>query len=318
MIRISAWNHDLSDTHLRRAAQLGVDCIDFGSEYDFPGVREQGHPDLDGVLAIKRRLASFGLEINRVTLPEIPAAYMQGRDNRSVECSCAALRVFAEAKVPLASQRFARATIEGSVSRWSAAHRGGYLSRAESLSRPSGEESLGVPTPEERDKWWQRFCQVFQLLAPIAEEQGIRVTAHPSDPPSPGVPLDGPGLHRFFDAFPSRNVGCIYCCGTRAEAGGSALVLDEIAAFGRRRKIFLVHFRNVRGSFASAGAFEEVLLDDGDLRMHRVLAELRKVGFDGCLNPDHYPRLAGDGEEATHALAYSVGYIKALLAAAEE
>jgi mannonate dehydratase len=71
----------------------------------------------------------------------------------------------------------------------------------------------------------------------------------------------------------------------------------------------------VRGSLATAGGFEETLLDDGDMNMFKVLLELDRVGYDGCLNPDHIQKLEGDGEHARHGLAYSIGYIKALLAA---
>jgi len=110
-------------------------------------------------------------------------------------------------------------------------------------------------------------------------------------------------------------VGYIYCCGTRAEAGGLPLVLDEINNYGRKGRIFEVHFRNVRGSLATAGGFEEVLLDDGDMNMFKIILELRRVGFNGCLNPDHIPEIEGDGPNAHHGLTYSIGYIKAMLAA---
>jgi len=73
----------------------------------------------------------------------------------------------------------------------------------------------------------------------------------------------------------------------------------------------MIHLRNVRASLATAGAFEEVLLDDGDMNMFKILLELQKIGFDGCLNPDHIPKVEGD----TSGLAYSIGYIRALLAA---
>ena len=123
------------------------------------------------------------------------------------------------------------------------------------------------------------------------------------------------GFHRVIDAFPSRSVGYLYCCGTRAEEGGSPLILDEINNYGRKGRIFMVHFRNVRGSLATAGAFEETLLDDGDMNMFRILLELRRVGFDGCLNPDHIPAREGDGPAVHQGRAYSGGYIKAMLAA---
>ena len=103
--------------------------------------------------------------------------------------------------------------------------------------------------------------------------------------------------------------------GTRAEAGGLPLVLDEIQNYGRKGRIFMVHFRNVRGSLATAGGYEETLLDDGDMNMFKIVLALREVGFDGCLNPDHIFPIEGDGPDAAGALAYSVGYIKALSAA---
>ena len=167
-----------------------------------------------------------------------------------------------------------------------------------------------TPTMEELDKWWKRFCEVYGALVPIADEQDIKLAIHPSDVPNPDTPLGSLGFHRVIDAFPSRNVGYLYCCGTRAEAGGSVTVLDEINNYGRKGRIFMVHLRNVRGSLATAGAFEETLLDDGDMNMFKIVRELQKVGFDGCINADHIPRLEGNV-----GLAYSVGYIKALFAA---
>ena len=91
--------------------------------------------------------------------------------------------------------------------------------------------------------------------------------------------------------------------------------LDEINNYGRKGKIFMVHMRNVRGSLATAGAYEEVLLDDGDLNMFKILLELKKVGFAGYINPDHIPTLPGDTPEKSIGWGYSIGYIKALYAA---
>ena len=75
---------------------------------------------------------------------------------------------------------------------------------------------------------WERFCLVYQALVPIAEETGIKLAIHPNDVPNPDTPLGGIGFHRVIDFFPSRSVGYLYCCGTRPEVGGSALVIDEI------------------------------------------------------------------------------------------
>ena len=59
MIRISVWHRDLSESYLRQITQLGADCLDFGSGDAFPGVAEQGYPDLDALLKIKRKIRSL-------------------------------------------------------------------------------------------------------------------------------------------------------------------------------------------------------------------------------------------------------------------
>ncbi len=315
MIRVSVWCGDLSDAYLRLVTQLGVDCLDFGAGDGLPGVKEQGYPDLDALLALKKRLRSWGLEINRVTLPDLTEEYMLGRDGaeRELENSCQAMRVFGAAGVPMARQRFAGDVFPWMTRASTAAHRGGYRYRAESVALAAAP--AGPPTAAELEAWWTRFCAAYACLVPLAEDGGVRLLVHPSDTPHPDTPLGSLGFHRVIDAFPNRCVGYLYCCGTRAQAGGSALVLDEIHHYGRKGRIATVHLRNVRGSLATAGGFEEVLLDDGDLNPFKILLALRQAGFDGCVNPDHIPALEGDGVAVHHGLSYSVGYLKALLAA---
>jgi len=316
MMRVSVFfrNAELTDeTYLKQLAAVGVDCLDFGRAADMPGVAEQGYPDLDELLKLRRRLRSFGLDINRVTLPNMSMTFMQGEDGaeEELENTCNALRVFGEARIPIARQRFEGDVFSHQMERYQTTHRGGYLARAETLAPPPVEK----PTREELDAWWERFRLVFSRLTPIAEEYDLQLAVHPSDTPTIDTPFGGIGFHRIIDDFPSRNVGYVYCIGTRAEAGGSSLVLDEINNYGRKGKIFMVHMRNVRGSLATAGGFEEVLLDDGDLNMFKVLRELHKVGFSGCINPDHIPILPGDTPQRGIGWGYSVGYLKALFAA---
>jgi len=312
-MRIAVWSGDLSDSYLKKITQLGVECIDFNYEECFPGVKEKGYPDLDAVLRIKKRLRRFGLEINRVTLPKITERFMKDKKDgeKELENTCKALKVFGEAGIPLARQRFAGSTFNHLMITYESRHRGGYLSRGERLTRGK----IDIPDSEKIEDWWEHFHRVYESLVPIAEDYNVKLGIHPSDTPLPGTPLGSLGFHRVIDDFPSRNVGYIYCCGTRAEAGGLQLVLDEINNYGRKGRIFEVHFRNVRGSLATAGGFEEVLLDDGDMNMFKIILELKRVGFNGCLNPDHIPKIEGDGSNVHQGLAYSIGYIKAMLAA---
>jgi len=195
MIRISVWPGDFSDSYLRHVTQLGVDCIDFGAAEAFPGVAQRGVPDLAGVLAIKRKLSSWGLAINRVTLPNIS---------------------------PIARQRFGGDAMPHRTQPYQSVHRGGYLSRGEYAHRSQPEPR----SPEALDGWWDRFRVVYGRLVPIAEEVDVKLALHPSDTPYAGTPFDSLGYHRVIDLFPNRCVGYLYCIGTRAEAGGSSLVLD--------------------------------------------------------------------------------------------
>lgn len=338
MFRVAIFNHgaELTDTYLAQMAALGADCIDFGRDTDMPGVAMQGVPDLEEVKALRKRLRSFGLDINRVTLPNLTEKFIAGGEGaeEELERTCAALRVYGEAKLPLARQRVAGDVFPRMTTRYLSTHRGGYRSRGETLivEGDEGEEATGLdiiagedqarrliagrmPSRAALNHWWERFCYAFERMVPIAEEYGIRLAVHPSDTPNVDTPLGSLGFHRVIDAFPSPMVGYVYCIGTRAEAGGSSLVLDEINNYGRKGKIFMVHMRNVRGSLATAGAYEETLLDDGDLNMFKILLELKKVGFSGCINPDHIPAIPGDTATKTAGWAYSIGYLKALFAA---
>lgn len=331
-VSITSYTVDLTEGDLRQLSQLGVDCIDFGKGSAFRGVKEQGYPDLDELLKLKRRIRSFGLDINRVTLPDLTEKFMQNGPGceQELENAVQAMKVFGEAGIPIARQRFAGDTFPHLTKKYRAIHRGGAIARGESLGFVTEEGTKR--TLEEHERYWQRFCEAYQHLVPVAEEVGVRLGMHPSDVPHPDTPFGGLGFHRIIDAFPSKNVGYVYCVGTRAEEGGSALVLNEINHYGRIGKLFLVHFRNVRGSLPTAGAFEEALLDDGDMNMFKILLELRKVGFNGCLNPDHVPILEGVKPEPNASwphtciqwsynnigYVYSIGYIKALLAALVE
>src|SRR5205823_5986644 len=114
-------------------------------------------------------------------------------------------------------------------------------------------------------------------------------------------------------AVPSTHNGLLYCIGTRYESGVN--IHDDIRAFGRRGKIFHVHFRNVRGTIPTTGGYEEITLNDGDMNMFGVLQTLKSTGYDGGLQIDHLPHYHADNSFQGMASAYAVGYVKALLVA---
>ena len=280
MMRVSYGCDDLGPSNLKKLCQLGVDCVDFGSGDFFPGVKEQGYPDLDELLKIKKQIQSWGMEMNRVTLPDVTERYFLDKEGgeKDVENTVNAMRVFGESKTPIARQRFEGDSFNHLLTHYRSEHRAGFLGHGDTLAHVNPEKLASLtqdelrsrrahvwdmttgrpPSKEELDKWWDYFCKVYAKLVPIAEEYDIKLAMHPSDIPMPDTPFGGLGYHRIIDAFPSKNVGYLYCIGTRAEAGGQPLILDEIHNYGRKGRIFMVHFRNGRGSLATAGAYEEV------------------------------------------------------------
>ena len=82
-------------------------------------------------------------------------------------------------------------------------------------------------------------------------------------------------------------------------------ILETIDYFGRQKKIFKVHFRNVDQPLPH---FVETFLDDGYADMYKILKALKKVDFNGVFIADHIPRMVNNS-----GTAFSVGYMKGLL-----
>lgn len=82
-----------------------------------------------------------------------------------------------------------------------------------------------------------------------------------------------------------------------------------IRYFGGRRKIFNVHFRNIKGHFLN---FQETFPDDGDVNMIQAMRVYKEVGYDGMIMPDHVPKIEGDAS-GHQAFAFAFGYIQALI-----
>ena len=302
----------LTDSFLRWAAQLGVDCLD---DPLLPGIRESGCPDHEHLVQLVRRVRSYGLRINRVTLPPTDR-FMRSQEGGEAELDnvCTTIERLGEVGIPIGRPVFPTETPPVATTHL-AEHRGGYRMRAVDLTRRRAQLEEQAEAAPSRAEFWTRCCEVYRRIVPVAEVSGVKLALHPSDIPLPHAPFDTVGYRRVVDVFPSPNNGLLYCVGTRCEAGGTRLVLDEINQYGRRGKLFEVHFRNVIGSLPSTNGFEEVLLDDGDMNMFEIIQALDRVGFDGAINPDHMPLLESDTPDRRMAWSYSVGYVKALLAA---
>ena len=120
------------------------------------------------------------------------------------------------------------------------------------------------------------------------------------------------GYMRALDIANSPNIGVCLCCGTWLE-GGKGMgqdILEAIRAFARMEKLWKIHFRNVNTPIPY---FVETFVDNGYMDMWKVMKTLQEVDFRGALIADHVPAMVGG---RMSGWAYSIGYIKALLARA--
>jgi mannonate dehydratase len=92
---------------------------------------------------------------------------------------------------------------------------------------------------------------------------------------------------------------------------GRALIplIEEFAATGR---IFMVHFRNIRGGYLD---FQEVFPDEGDVDMFEAIKAYQRGGYRGPLCPDHVPFSELD-DNRERFMAFALGYTRGLLQAA--
>ena len=174
--------------------------------------------------------------------------------------------------------------------------------------------------PVSADQMWERITYFLDRVVPVATEHKVKLACHPHDPGMKEP--DGfrgvhrvlgsvAGLKRFIDIQPSPYHGLNFCQGTVSEMlqNPGTEIFDVIRYFGSRKKIFNVHFRNIRGGFLD---FQETFPDDGDVNMIRAARVYREVGYDGMLMPDHVPHIEGDTGGA-QAFAFAFGYIQAVL-----
>lgn len=172
----------------------------------------------------------------------------------------------------------------------------------------------GVQPACTSEELWARVGWFLDELLPVAEQAGVRLAAHPDDPPVPELRGTPRLVHRveLYDRLealrPSRSNCFEYCLGTLAEAEGEDLY-GYTDKYARSGKLAYIHLRNVSGK---APRYHETFLDDGDLDVRRIMRILREADYEGVVIPDHTPLMTCSAP--WHAgMAYAMGYLKALI-----
>ena len=172
----------------------------------------------------------------------------------------------------------------------------------------------GTVPPITHEELWRRLAAFLNEVLPVAEAAGVKLAAHPDDPPLPfvrGQPrlVYQPSLYqKLIDLNPSPANQLEFCIGSLAEMTDGD-IYETVDAYSRQQRLGYVHFRNVRGKVPT---YKETFIDDGDVDMLRVLALLQRNRFEGVLIPDHTPQMTCAAP--WHAgMAYALGYMRAAM-----
>jgi mannonate dehydratase len=289
------------------------------------GYDEQGYWDPEPLTEIRKHVEAHGLQLDMVALPlpqvsvdraEMPNIMLgtpkrDGEIDRVIQC----VRAAAQAGIPAVKGNL---IVTGGLRTEPAIGRGGARHTAFDL------EKFEVPTTRAgtvtAEQAWERIAYFVGRVIPVADEVGVRVAIHPHDPAVPrGMGLDDrvlgdiDGLKQFCALSPSPYHGLNFCQGCMTETGASLdELVDAIRYFGTRKRLFLVHFRNIVGGGTK---WREAFIDEGDMDMLATIKAYQEVGYEHMIVPDHYPRIPGDTRWGHQSRAYQIGYVKALIAA---
>jgi mannonate dehydratase len=240
------------------------------------------------------------------------------------------IRRMGEARIPVLGYNFSLAGVCGRVT--TAAGRGGALTLG--MDGPADDEPVpngmvwnmiydqnapaGMLPAISHEELWRRLQGFLEDVLPVAEQAGVRLAAHPDDPPmstmrgQPRLVFQPRMYQRLLDSVPSRSNALELCVGTIAEMTEGD-VYGAVDRYSRQGKIAYIHLRNVAGKVPH---YRETFIDEGDVDMIRILSILHRNHFEGVIIPDHTPQMSCSAP--WHAgMAHTLGFILAVKAALE-
>lgn len=165
---------------------------------------------------------------------------------------------------------------------------------------------------------WENYHWFIEQIMPVAEANGVKMALHPDDPPI--SPLHGisriltsaDAIRKALSFSDSSSHGLTFCQGTYTTMNED--VFGLIHEFGRQKKIFFVHIRDVRGTPED---FRETFHDNGPTDMFKMMKAYREIEFEGPLRSDHVPTMAGESNDhfgyEMKGNLFGIGYIKGLM-----
>lgn len=315
-----------TETHLKYQARYGVRNI-------------CAYPQIDGdrlyatVDELKRTMdlaAKYGISIDCIAPPFLASSFIDREKHpavmlaasperdRDIEQLQTYIRNCALAGIPAIKYNM---SILGVLRSGRVPGRGDSLDHYWDLANTPPKEPLTKSGPVDADAFWERITYFLNHVIPVANECKVRMACHPQDP---GVPPQGymgvnrvlgtvDGLKKFIAIQESPYHGLNFCQGTVSEMlqNPKEEIFDVIRYFGTRKKIFNVHFRNIRGH---RDKFVEVFPDEGDIDFVKAVKVYKEVGYPYMLMPDHVPLAADNADPGSlQSFAFCYGYIRALI-----
>ena len=313
-----------TETHLKYLARYGVEGI-----CGYPHIQgDRLYATVDELKRMNDLAAKDKISVDCIAPPFLESSYIDREKHpaimlaesperdRDIEQLQTLIRNCAQAGVPMIKYNM---SILGVLRTGRKPGRGDAMNHYWKLAETHPETPLTKAGVVNADAFWERITYFLDHIIPVANEYKIRMACHPQDP---GVPPEGyqginrvlgtiDGLKKFLSIREGPYHGLNFCQGTVSEAlqNPREEIFDVIRYFGNRKKIFNVHFRNIRGH---RDDFEEVYPDEGDIDFVRAIRVYREIGYDGMLMPDHVP-LAQNDTDSLQSFAFCYGYIRGLI-----
>ena len=293
---------------------------------------QRGYPTVEELIQLRERGEKHGVSIDMVAPSFLASSHidrtkrpaiMLGQNperDRDIESIQKLIQNCAQARIPAIKYNM---SILGVLRTERTPGRGGSTYSTWRLKEAKPERPLTRAGPVNADRYWERITYFLERVIPVAAEYKIRMACHPHDP---GVPPEGyqgvdavlgtvDGLKKFIAIKESPFHGLNFCQGTVSEMlqDPGKEIFDVIRYFGSRRKIFNVHFRNIRGKRDS---FQEVYPDEGDIDFVKAMMVYKEIEYPYMMMPDHVPAHPDDPGGA-QAFAFAYGYIRALIQAVD-
>ncbi|HEX8712958.1 MAG TPA: mannonate dehydratase [Terracidiphilus sp.] len=326
LMKLGDQSEPTSESHFKYQARYGVRNV---CAYP-PTEGDRLYSTVDELKRTMDMAAKYGISIDCVAPPFLASSFIDREKHpaimlaesperdRDIEQLQTYIRNCAQAGIPAIKYNM---SILGVLRTGRIQGRGDSLDHYWDLAKTPPKEPLTKAGPVNADAFWERITYFLDRVIPVANEYKIRMACHPQDP---GVPPTGymgvdrvlgtvDGLKKFISIQESPYHGLNFCQGTVSEMlqNPKEEIFDVIRYFGTRKKIFNVHFRNIRGH---RDKFVEVFPDEGDIDFVKAIKVYKEVGYPYMLMPDHVPLAADNADPGSlQSFAFCYGYIRALI-----